>query len=84
MLLQWTPQVAAIRDSAMLAIFSMEPNILIWISCKEKRRRRQSKSRIPDRFARQWLSERRKLLAREKELTRHYDRVNAERRGCRW
>src|SRR6201991_2300000 len=28
----------------------------------------------------QWLSERRKLLAREKELTRHYDRVNAERR----
>ena len=28
----------------------------------------------------QWLSERKKLLAREKELTRHYDRVNAERR----
>ena len=28
----------------------------------------------------QWLSERKKLLAREKELTKHYDRVNAERR----
>jgi len=28
----------------------------------------------------QWLSERRKLLTREKELTKHRDRVNAERR----
>jgi len=28
----------------------------------------------------QWLSERKKLLEHEKELTRHYDRVNAERR----
>src|SRR5258705_1592785 len=28
----------------------------------------------------QWLSERKKLLAHEKELTRQYDRVNAERR----
>ena len=28
----------------------------------------------------QWLGERKKLLAQEKELTRHYDRVNAERR----
>jgi predicted dithiol-disulfide oxidoreductase (DUF899 family) len=28
----------------------------------------------------QWLSERKKLLADEKELTRQYDRVNAERR----
>jgi predicted dithiol-disulfide oxidoreductase (DUF899 family) len=28
----------------------------------------------------QWLSERKKLLAQEKELTRQYDRVNAERR----
>jgi len=28
----------------------------------------------------QWLGERRKLLAHEKELTRQYDRVNAERR----
>jgi predicted dithiol-disulfide oxidoreductase (DUF899 family) len=28
----------------------------------------------------QWLDERKKLLAREKELTRQYDRVNAERR----
>jgi predicted dithiol-disulfide oxidoreductase (DUF899 family) len=28
----------------------------------------------------QWLSARKKLLAHEKELTRHYDRVNAERR----
>jgi predicted dithiol-disulfide oxidoreductase (DUF899 family) len=28
----------------------------------------------------QWLGERKKLLAREKELTRQYDRVNAERR----
>src|SRR4051812_35258392 len=28
----------------------------------------------------QWLVERKKLLAQEKELTRHYDRVNAERR----
>jgi predicted dithiol-disulfide oxidoreductase (DUF899 family) len=27
-----------------------------------------------------WLSERKKLLAQEKELTKHYDRVNAERR----
>ena len=27
-----------------------------------------------------WLAERRKLLAHEKELTRHRDRVNAERR----
>jgi predicted dithiol-disulfide oxidoreductase (DUF899 family) len=27
-----------------------------------------------------WLAERKKLLAREKELTRQYDRVNAERR----
>ena len=28
----------------------------------------------------QWLTERHKLLADEKELTKHYDRVNAERR----
>jgi predicted dithiol-disulfide oxidoreductase (DUF899 family) len=28
----------------------------------------------------EWLAERRKLLADEKELTKHYDRVNAERR----
>src|SRR6266849_3099767 len=28
----------------------------------------------------QWLGERKKLLAHEKELTRQYDRVNAERR----
>src|ERR1700681_353294 len=28
----------------------------------------------------QWLAERKKLLAQEKELTRQYDRVNAERR----
>ena len=28
----------------------------------------------------QWLAERKKLLADEKELTKHYDRVNAERR----
>ena len=28
----------------------------------------------------QWLAERKKLLADEKELTRHYDRVNAGRR----
>jgi predicted dithiol-disulfide oxidoreductase (DUF899 family) len=28
----------------------------------------------------EWLAERKKLLAHEKELTRHYDRVNAERR----
>ena len=28
----------------------------------------------------QWLAERKKLLAHEKELTRRYDRVNAERR----
>jgi predicted dithiol-disulfide oxidoreductase (DUF899 family) len=28
----------------------------------------------------QWLVERKKLLADEKELTRHYDRINAERR----
>jgi predicted dithiol-disulfide oxidoreductase (DUF899 family) len=28
----------------------------------------------------QWLGERKKLLAREKELTRQYDRINAERR----
>src|SRR5258708_30442105 len=27
-----------------------------------------------------WLGERKKLLAQEKELTRQYDRVNAERR----
>src|SRR5258708_19539803 len=27
-----------------------------------------------------WLSERKKVLAQEKELTRQYDRVNAERR----
>src|ERR1700709_2944398 len=27
-----------------------------------------------------WLEQRKRLLAREKELTRHYDRVNAERR----
>lgn len=31
----------------------------------------------------QWLAARKKLLVQEKELTRHYDRVNAER-GCRW
>ena len=29
---------------------------------------------------RQWLNERKKLLAHEKELTKQYDRVNAERR----
>jgi len=28
----------------------------------------------------QWLSQRTALLAHEKELTRHYERVNAERR----
>src|ERR1700731_1933826 len=28
----------------------------------------------------QWLTERKKLLADEKELTKHYDRVNAQRR----
>lgn len=28
----------------------------------------------------EWLAARKKLLAEEKELTRHYDRVNAERR----
>src|ERR1700682_88770 len=28
----------------------------------------------------QWLAERKKLLAHERELTKHYDRVNAERR----
>src|ERR1700716_591446 len=28
----------------------------------------------------QWLTTRKELLAHEKELTRHYDRVNAERR----
>ena len=28
----------------------------------------------------QWLAERKELLAHEKELTKHYDRVNAERR----
>jgi predicted dithiol-disulfide oxidoreductase (DUF899 family) len=28
----------------------------------------------------QWLGARKKLLAHEKELTRQYDRVNAERR----
>ena len=28
---------------------------------------------------RQWLNERKKLLAHEKELTKQYDRVNAER-----
>src|SRR6202790_2699046 len=27
-----------------------------------------------------WLAERKKLLAQEKEFTKHYDRVNAERR----
>ena len=27
----------------------------------------------------EWLAERKKLLPEEKELTRHYDRVNAER-----
>src|ERR1700674_2243953 len=28
----------------------------------------------------EWLAERKKFLADEKELTKHYDRVNAERR----
>ena len=28
----------------------------------------------------EWLAERKKLLTAEKELTKHYDRVNAERR----
>jgi len=28
----------------------------------------------------QWLTARKELLAHEKELTRHYDRINAERR----
>ena len=28
----------------------------------------------------QWLAERKKLLEHEKELTKHHDRVNAERR----
>jgi predicted dithiol-disulfide oxidoreductase (DUF899 family) len=31
-------------------------------------------------FREQWLIARKKLLAEEKELTKHYDRVNAERR----
>ncbi len=31
-----------------------------------------------------WLAERSKLLADEKELTKHHDRVNAERRGFPW
>jgi len=28
----------------------------------------------------EWLAERKKLLAHEKDLTHHYDRVNSERR----
>ena len=28
----------------------------------------------------QWLAERKELLAHEKDLTKHYDQVNAERR----
>jgi predicted dithiol-disulfide oxidoreductase (DUF899 family) len=28
----------------------------------------------------EWLAERKKLLTAEKELTKHYDRVNADRR----
>ena len=32
----------------------------------------------------EWLAERKKLLADEKELTKHYDRVNAERRAFPW
>jgi predicted dithiol-disulfide oxidoreductase (DUF899 family) len=28
----------------------------------------------------EWLTERKKLLTAEKELTKHYDRVNADRR----
>jgi predicted dithiol-disulfide oxidoreductase (DUF899 family) len=32
----------------------------------------------------QWLAERKKLLAHEKELTKHYDRVNAENSFWSW
>jgi predicted dithiol-disulfide oxidoreductase (DUF899 family) len=31
-----------------------------------------------------WLAERKTLLSHEKELTKHYDCVNAERRRLRW
>ena len=31
-------------------------------------------------FTDEWLAERKKLLEDEKELTKHYDRINAERR----
>ncbi len=30
--------------------------------------------------ANEWLTERKELLLQEKEVTQHYDRVNAERR----
>jgi predicted dithiol-disulfide oxidoreductase (DUF899 family) len=32
----------------------------------------------------QWLAERKKLLTDEKELTKHYDRVNASDAGFPW
>jgi len=32
----------------------------------------------------EWLGERKRLLAAEKELTKQYDRVNAERRRSLW
>ena len=35
---------------------------------------------FPARERSQWLAERKKLLAHEKELTKQYDQVNAERR----
>src|ERR1700681_3310872 len=37
-------------------------------------------SHPPIVFRDQWLAERKELLGHEKELTKHYDRVNAERR----
>jgi predicted dithiol-disulfide oxidoreductase (DUF899 family) len=41
----------------------------------------QTKTAIPKIVSQdEWLAERKKLLAHEKELTKHYDRVNAERR----
>ena len=36
------------------------------------------------RIAREWLSARIELLAREKELTRLRDRLVADAGGCRW
>jgi predicted dithiol-disulfide oxidoreductase (DUF899 family) len=32
----------------------------------------------------QWLDERKKLLVREKELTKHRDRIMPNDGGCRW